>query len=175
MKKIEKIMTIIAISSLCFCSITFTLSRFIKVIEGKSMQPTYEGNGKEIAISKKQSTYNKGDVVVIQKSITTFLIKRVIATPGETISIEDGTIYVNDKPSEYQKEKIYVNSKYISEDMPPVTLSDNEYFCVGDNINDSIDSRYYGPFNAKKMRLVTKVIDLNKNKKEKHEYEYTKF
>ena len=67
-------------------------------------------------------------------------IKRVIGLPGETIQIMDGIIYINGKVYlEKADYPLMTNSGLASE---PITLDVKEYFVLGENRNDSEDSRY---------------------------------
>lgn len=67
-------------------------------------------------------------------------IKRVIGLPGETIQIMDGIIYINGKVYlEKADYPLMTNSGLASE---PITLGVKDYFVLGDNRNDSEDSRY---------------------------------
>ena len=70
-------------------------------------------------------------------NILYFYVKRVIAGPKDTVLIEDGICYVNGKKSEYVTEKI--KEAGIAE--VEFTLESGEFFCMGDNVNNSEDSR----------------------------------
>ena len=66
------------------------------------------------------------------------LIKRVMAIPGDKIKCVSGIIYVNN-------EEVSNYGYGTSFDFPQIILGDDEYFLIGDNREDSLDSRYFGP------------------------------
>ena len=69
------------------------------------------------------------------------MVKRVVAVAGDRVVIRDGTLYVNSKPSPYQFEKIQKPGCIEKETRIP----EGHIFCMGDNRNDSYDSREFGP------------------------------
>ena len=111
-------------------------------IKGSSMVPTFE-NRDSVIISNLFFTPQYGDVVVLRKD--TFqkepIIKRVIATEGQTIDIDfnAGIVYVDGKALD----EPYVNSPTNNQlDFTgKVTVPENCVFVMGDNRNDSTDSR----------------------------------
>ncbi len=115
------------------------------VVSGESMQPTLDGG--EIMVLNKISKIERFSVVVVDIGKEK-IIKRVIAMPGETISCENGVIYVNDK----KQEEPY--SQGIQKDFTKVTLSDNEYFVLGDNREHSLDSEELGPMKKEQLKGV---------------------
>ncbi|MBZ9634057.1 signal peptidase I [Clostridium sp. FP1] len=103
-------------------------------IEGNSMFPTFShGN---IVIVKKRSNYKDGDIIVF-KMKNLFLIKRIIITEGEIIELKKGFVYRNHniifEPYAYNQ-KTY-GDKGIQ------IVKKNHVFVMGDNRNNSLDSR----------------------------------
>lgn len=91
--------------------------------------------------------YERGDVVVFQKPGLPDFVKRVIAVPGDTISINNGTYYINDqKLEEYYdlKNDQRKDGSFLRDGADGYTLGENEYFLSGDNRNVSHDSRALG-------------------------------
>ena len=97
-----------------------------------------------------------------------YYIKRIIGLPGETISVEDGIVYVvDDKGTKQQLDE----GAYLDEDVKTqgynyslVTLQDNEYFVMGDNRNHSYDSRQFGPLEEDFIvgRAMVRVLPLDR-------------
>ena len=110
---------------------------------GVSMEPVLY-NGQEILVNRfiyRVMAPKAGDVIVFLPNgneNTHYYVKRVVAVPGDTVQIRNGALYINDtlyKDVEYDK----IEDAGIAEN--PVTLGLNEFFTLGDNINNSEDSR----------------------------------
>jgi len=97
----------------------------------------------------------RGDIVVFKypEEPDRDFIKRVIGLPGETVELRNKKVYINGKPidepyvhfltppsSDYQE----VTSSDVRERYGPVTVPDDRYFVMGDNRDNSQDSRYWG-------------------------------
>ncbi len=110
-----------------------------------SMEPTYQTSDILLVntIAYKLSEPETSDVIAFKPKSNvnaSYSVKRVIGTPGDTIYIKNGRIYLND---ELYKENIDVetiNNPGIA--ASPITLLDDQYFVLGDNRNSSEDSRY---------------------------------
>lgn len=130
------------VSALLICVLVFAFFVRIIGIKGSSMVQTFE-NRDSVIISNLFFTPQYGDVVVLRKD--TFqkepIIKRVIATEGQTIDIDfnAGIVYVDGKALD----EPYVNSPTNNQlDFTgKVTVPENCVFVMGDNRNDSTDSR----------------------------------
>ncbi|RME85818.1 MAG: signal peptidase I [Caldilineae bacterium] len=113
-------------------------------VEGYSMEPTLYGHQRLVIekISYHLHPPHRGDIVVLRVPGygQDMLIKRVIGLPGETIEIKDGVVFINGQilPEPYLDGSARGN--YPSTLIPP-----DYYFVMGDNRNNSNDSRSFGP------------------------------
>ena len=111
---------------------------------GDSMYPTLM-NGEGMFTEKLTYTVSapqRDDIIICRYPYhTEKCVKRVIAVPGDRISISDGAIYLN---GERLDESAYWGGYIEDSDMPEVTVPDKCLFVVGDNRNHSGDSRHVG-------------------------------
>lgn len=129
-------------------------------VVGQSMAPTLE-NKEKILINRfiySVQDPKPNDVIVFlpngnEKSH--YYVKRVIGVPGDRVQIKDGIVYVNGEPFE---EKLAVpeitDAELAAEE---IKLEKDEYFVLGDNRNNSEDSRYANIGNIKKEYIIGKV------------------
>ena len=119
--------------------LAFVIREFVVelyIVDGPSMRPTLQSQ-ERLVVNK--FIYNfrepqKGEILVFQypRDTRRDFIKRVIATPGDTVEIKDGRVFVNDQ---------LLNEDYILEktksDYPKSTVPKGTIFVMGDNRNNS--------------------------------------
>jgi signal peptidase I len=127
------------------------------VVSGSSMENTLS-NGDNLIIDKISYRFRdpeRFEVVVFPYKLDekTFFIKRVIGLPGETVYIDaKGTIYINgEKLEESYGREVIANPGLASSE---ITLAEDEYFVLGDNRNNSEDSRFDDVGNIKRSDLI---------------------
>lgn len=131
----------IALSVFLAAVVVIFLGKSTRVV-GMSMEPTLE-NGQQIFIDRFLyilSSPKAGDVVAFLPNgneNSHYYVKRVVAVPGDKVRIADGTLYVNGQESKWVTERIL--DPGIAEN--EIVLGNKEYFCIGDNPNNSEDSR----------------------------------
>lgn len=86
-------------------------------------------------------------------------VKRIIGLPGETVQIVNGVVYVTKTDGEIiQLDDSFVTNCDPVGDFGPVTVPENSYFTLGDNRNNSIDSRFWKNKFVKREKIIGKVL-----------------
>ena len=121
-------------------------------VNGPSMNETLEDKDIMILdeISYRFSSIDRFDIVVV-KYKNKHIIKRVIGLPGEKVKYIDNKLYINDK---YIKENF---SHKKTNDFDEIVVPDGEYFVLGDNRINSVDSRIIGTIPKSKIKGKTSL------------------
>ena len=123
-------------------------------VKGASMEPNFYDHEYLIIdeITYRLAEPKRGDIIVFRypKNPSQFFIKRVIGLPGERVKIEDNGVYISQDDSAWQ----LLTENYLADDAKTevplrgygdIQLRSDEYFLLGDNRNQSLDSRVFGP------------------------------
>lgn len=136
----------IMLSSLVVVTLIFTFGFKVSTVNGRSMFSTLD-NGDKLLISARDYSIDQGDIVIISQpnAYEKVLVKRVIATGGQSVDIDvqRGVVYVDGE----QLDEPYLNvkTKTLGDGFTyPVTVPEGYLFVMGDNRNESADSRYAG-------------------------------
>ncbi len=129
-------------------------------VVGQSMAETLNG-GDEILVNRfiyKVTNPKPDDIIVFlpngnEKSH--YYVKRVVACPGDTVQIAGGVFYVNGKPFHETAEVAAIEDAGLAAE--ELTLGPDEFFVLGDNRNNSEDSRYANIGNIKKEHIIGKA------------------
>ena len=148
------------------CLVVFLVLRFVgqrTVVNGHSMDPTL-AHGENLIMDKltyQFSDPDRFDIVIFpgpeEEGEHPYFIKRVIGLPGETVQIMDGKVYIN---GEELTDDVYGITDYIEQPgiaEEPLTLGEDEYFCLGDNRPVSYDSRYEPVGPVHRSEIIGKV------------------
>ena len=138
-----------AIYLLCVLGAVWLVITFVgqrTEVEGASMENTLH-NGDNLIVDKLSYRFHdpeRFDIIVFpfQLQDNTYYIKRIIGLPGETVQImDDGSIYINGEKLEENYGMEVIKPETIGRAAEPIELGDDEYFVMGDNRNNSSDSR----------------------------------
>jgi len=140
-KKKDLLNTAIEIGAILF--IGYTISKYFRLAltRGNSMLPTFKHNQPLLLDCKcyRRQEPSRHDIVAFKcpNHKKKIYLKRVIGLPGEKVRIEEGNVYINDQ---------ILNESYIKEPMKrlqkmEITVEAGTLFVMGDNRNDSLDSR----------------------------------
>lgn len=162
MKKVRKELFNTAIYLLMVLGITYLVITFVgqrTEVEGQSMETTLQHKDNLIVdkITYRFKDPQRYDIIVFPPygQTGTYYIKRIIGLPGETVSIDaDGTININGEVLKESYGREVIKPDMVGNVEYPVVLGDDEYFVMGDNRNNSTDSRRVEVGNIKRSNII---------------------
>lgn len=147
--------------SVCYLLITHFVFMSVQV-DGRSMVPTLEDSGhywlNRLAYTRSEP--RQSDIIALKDPRDdTLVVKRIIATPGQSVYLYKGKVYVNGKllDEPYLMNKTYTFAAERKSGDKFVCVGKDEYFVMGDNRNNSTDSRTFGT--VQRQNILGKVIE----------------
>jgi signal peptidase I len=148
LRQIFQLLTVAMLAVACYLAISHFLLQSVTVV-GRSMVPTLFDSQHYLLnrwIYHVHSPRHSDIVVLRDPSDNGFSVKRVIATPGDSIYLKDGMVYLNGyklaEPYLAPHTPTFTDSKYRDQ---LILCGKDQYFLLGDNRLNSVDSRTYGP------------------------------
>jgi signal peptidase I len=152
----DLIKTALIVALIAFIIRWFLIEPFI--VQGSSMEPNFH-NYDYLLIEKvsdefKQG-YQRGAVVVFHPpgEKNQNYIKRIIGLPGEEVFIRDNKVVIQNQinPKGFTLDEPYLDPEEITQGEHSIQLEDNQYYLLGDNRDNSKDSRTFGPVNENQI------------------------
>lgn len=162
MNKVLKELFNTAVYLLCVLGITWVVITYIgqrTEVDGSSMESTLS-DGDQLIVDKISYRFREPerfDIIVFpfRYQENTYYIKRIIGMPGETVNIDaEGNIYIDGELLEESYGKEVIRPEKVGNVEYPVKLGMDEYFVMGDNRNNSSDSREEIVGNIKRKDIV---------------------
>jgi len=148
-----ELLKVAALAGICILAIRYFLFKPFYV-KGASMEPNFYEKEYLIIdeLSYRFRAPERGEVVVFRypDNPKEYFLKRLISLPGETIKISGGKviIYNQDNPEGWELQEFYLPDDLATQGERIITNGDSQYFVMGDNRDNSFDSRRFGPIDS---------------------------
>jgi signal peptidase I len=154
------------ISSLIVILVLYMWVALPEQVWGASMEPNFHTGERVLVekVSKHFNDYERGDVIVLNPPDNNNIdyIKRIVALPGEMIKVTDCEVHIVRDEKRFILDEPYLADNTCTSGGPRmqegryIKLEEDQYFVLGDNRNNSADSRYFGV--VEKNRIVGKAV-----------------
>lgn len=136
--------TLFATALLLGCS---ALGRGVVRFEGTSMQPGIKDGDRLLVLRFDRGAkfdVRRGDVVLFRypKDPEKSYLKRLVGLPGDTVELREGRVFINGE--ELAEPYVDPNLNVVLDSAPPVRVGPQHYYVLGDNRDNSADSRIWG-------------------------------
>ncbi|CAI6082962.1 signal peptidase I [Cohnella sp. JJ-181] len=135
------------------CTSPLSLKSYVN--DGDSMSPTLNDGDKMIVSTDLSKGIKAGDLLIIDVNGKEYC-KRVVGAAGDRIEVKEEGVYVNDR--------LLYKADYMPDDAikPAIVLAEDEFYMLGDNIDNSLDSRVYGP--VRRDQVIGRVTKIKPKK-----------
>lgn len=143
---------------LLLVAVLFLIFRFVvgfSLVDGNSMLDTLK-NGELVLYTRIRREIKRGDIISVAIPSGEYYVKRVVALGGDVVDLQDGVLYVNGEAETGD----YIRGKTYPEDGSftyPYTVNEGDAFVLGDNREESIDSRFFGAVNLRQVKGVLRI------------------
>ncbi|HLC93780.1 MAG TPA: signal peptidase I [Patescibacteria group bacterium] len=154
------------VSSLVVILVLYMWVALPEQVWGASMEPNFYTGERVLVekVSKRIKDYERGDVVILHPPNNESIdyIKRVVGLPGEMVKIYNCQIYISKEGKTFVLDEPYIRNSECTGGGPKVRegrfvqVGEAEYFVLGDNRDNSADSRFFG--NVSKDMILGKAV-----------------
>ena len=152
------------VMAMVLVAVVFTFVARVITVDGVSMEPTYY-NGDRVLVTKLAGQARQGDVVIVVGALEEPIIKRVVATEGQTVDFDPelGEVTVDGQPLPGSVFGIKDGITFVP-DLPgmvmefPQTVPEGCVFLLGDNRDNSTDSRFVTVGMVDQRNILGKVV-----------------
>ncbi|MEP6903625.1 MAG: signal peptidase I [Actinomycetota bacterium] len=157
--------SLVVCTILVFCCLAISCKGFAFRVPTENMLPTIKVGDTCIVDQYSKIEIQRFDIVMFKapeaaKKMTretgdVKYISRIIGLPNEKIEIIDSKVFINDKLLDESFEKL-TDDRDRRKNVPALVIPENEYFVMGDNRPQSLDSRYWKPETIKKEEILVR-------------------
>src|SRR5258708_1147511 len=143
---LAKLLLVLLATSSC-STLRHAAVHLIKV-EGIAMEPALK-NGDRIVMDRNVDKLGRGDIVAFYYPVdpTKSYIKRIVGLPGETVEVRDGRVLING--TVLDESYVTPANNRVKSARKEITIPNDSYYVIGDNRDNSNDSRMWGPLERK--------------------------